>query len=319
LKIKLAICLDEDIYQERFVKCLMKHYSKEYEFHIFSSMEELQEEKSAYYDVYILSESDSYKSQWAEEKALRTLWLKEEDKYQEVYRIMELVEIMLSNQGIRPVVPGRELLKVIGVYSLTSPALQFPYATILSDILGEHRKVILLDLQQFSGFAKRGELGMEDAVSMAIAQNFIRGRMQDIIGHTPNWDYIFPFKNSNYLLEGNKDVYESLVRYLEQELGYDTVVINFGEGSMTFSEMKDICHQIFLLCPKGNGCNWREKTWKEELERKGEQDVLHRIQRMEIPSVSCTDMEWDRLVESWKWGSVGDLLRKVINEEKAIG
>jgi len=40
---------------------------------------------------------------------------------------------------------------------------------------------------------------------------------------------------------------------------------------------------------------------------------------MEIPSVSCTDMEWDRLVESWKWGSVGDLLRKVINEEKAIG
>lgn len=319
MKIKLAICLDEDIYQERFVKCLMKHYAKEYEFHMFSSIEELQEAKHMHYDVYILSEVDSGKPAWAEEKNLRILWLKEEDKYQEIYRIMELVEDLLLNQGIHPVAKGREQMKVVGVYSFTSPALQMPYATMLSDILGENRKVMLLDLQQFSGFSCRGELGMEDVMSMAIEQNFIRGRMQDCIGHTQNWDYIFPFRNSSCLLEGKSDTFQGLMEYLQREMGYDTMVINLGEGIISLPGVKEICQQIFLLCPKENGCNWREQTWKEELERKGEQDVLYRIQRMEIPSVSCTDMEWDRLIESWKWGNVGGLLRKVMREEKTIG
>lgn len=160
---------------------------------------------------------------------------------------------------------------------------------------------------------------MEDVISMAIEQNFIRGRMQDCIGHTKNWDYIYPFKNSSCLLEGNKNTFQMLVEYLEQEMGYDTIVINLGEGMISLPGVKEICHQIFLLCAKGTGCHWREQSWKEELERKGEQNVLHRIQRMEIPSVSCTDMEWDRLIESWKWSSVGDLLRKVTSEEEAIG
>ena len=319
MKIKLAICLDEDVYQERFVKCLMKHYAKEYEVHAFSSVEDLQEGNFANYDVYILSECDSDKHLWTEENNRRILWLKEENKYQEIYRIMELVESLLSDRGIHSVTKGRNSLKVIGVCSLTFPALQMPYASMISDIFGEGRRVILLDLQQFSGFLHRGELGMEDVMSMAITQNFIRGRIQDCIGHMQNWDYIFPFQNSTCLFEGNGDTYQKVVEYLGQEMGYDTIIINLGEESMSLPGVKELCQQIFLLCPKGKGNNWREQAWRKELERKGEQDVLHRIQRMEIPSVSCTDMEWDRLIESWKWGSVGDLLRKVINEEKAIG
>ena len=55
------------------------------------------------------------------------------------------------------------------------------------------------------------------------------------------------------------------------------------------------------------------------MERKGEQDVLHRIQRMEIPTISSSDTDWKKISERWKWGNLGNILGKIVWKEESLG
>lgn len=319
MKIKLAICLEDGIYQERFVKCLMKHYTERYELHVFKTLPELLEEGVSQFGGFILENCDLLELGWEEERIQKALLLKEENKYQEVYRIMETLENLLSDQGIHLSVERRIKPQMIGVCSLTLPALQLPFTMTLNEILGERRKTIFLDLQEFSGFFQDGELGLEDVMTMAATGNFVRGRVMSAIGHMQMWDYIFPLKNSRCLLEGSREMFQSLVEYLVSELGYEAIVINLGQIAMNLEGVSSICDQLFELYPKGNIGNRREQRLFEELERKGEQNVLHRIQRIEIPAVSSADEDWRKLSEQWKWGSIGNMLRKIVWEEQALG
>ena len=114
-------------------------------------------------------------------------------------------------------------------------------------------------------------------------------------------------------------MFQSLTEHFISELGYEVILLNLGDIAMNLEGVTDICDQLFFLYPKGEMGDWREKRLFNELERKGEQDVLHRIQRMELPAVSSTDGDWKKLYEQWKWGSVGDVLRKIIWEEESLG
>ena len=55
------------------------------------------------------------------------------------------------------------------------------------------------------------------------------------------------------------------------------------------------------------------------MERRGKEDVIHRIRRIEIPTVSVGDGNWEKLADQWKWGGLGDCLRKLAEEDKSIG
>ncbi|MGN1155638.1 MAG: hypothetical protein ACI4TK_05640 [Agathobacter sp.] len=319
MKIKIAICLKDSIYQERFVRCLMNHYAKRYEFHVFKNLPELQEKDVDQYDGFILENCDSMELGWEEEKIQRTLMLAEENKYREVYRIMEAMEMLLSNRGVNLSVEKPVKPRIIGVYSATIPALQLPFAMMLNEILGERKRTIFVDLQEFSGFCQDGELGLEDMMAMAATGNYVRGRTTSAIGHMQQWDYVFPLKNSRCLLEGKKEMFQSLAEHFISELGYEVILLNLGDIAMNLEGVTNICDQLFFLYPKGEAGEWREKRLFDELERKGEQDVLHRIQRMELPTVSGTDGDWKRLYEQWKWGSLGDVLRKIVWEDESRG
>lgn len=319
MKIRLAICLNDDIYQERFVRCVIKHYAQAYELHVFKDLVELQEEGIHRYDGFILEECKLQELGWDEEKIRRTLLLKEEDKYQEVSRIMEELERLLADLGMNLPVEKRIKPKIFGVYSLAVPALQIPFCVVLNEILAEEKKVIFLDLQEHSGFCKKGELGLDDMMAMATAENYVRSRMQAAIGHMNEWDYVIPLKNTCYLLEGKKELFQSITEKMVLELGYDAVVINLGEIVINQPGLSNLCDQLFVLSPKGSIGEWREKHLIDELERKGEQDVLHRVQRMEIPTVSGTSGEWEKLSEQWKWSNLGNSLRKIVWEEKNLG
>ena len=319
MKIKIAVCLEDSIYQERFVRCLMNHYAEHYEFHVFKDMPELQEKGVDQYEGFILENCNPAELGWEEEKIQRTLMLKEEDKYQEVYRIMETMEMLLSNRGVNLSVEKPAQPHIIGVYSSTIPALQLPFAMMLNEILGERKRTIFVDLQEFSGFCQEGELGLEDMMTMAATGSYVRGRTSSAIGHMQRWDYVYPLKNARCLLEGKKEMFQSLTEHFISELGYEVILLNLGDIAMNLEGVTDICDQLFFLYPKGEMGDWREKRLFNELERKGEQDVLHRIQRMELPAVSSTDGDWKKLYEQWKWGSVGDVLRKIIWEEETLG
>lgn len=314
-KAKLAICIGDVIYQERFVRCLMNHYRERYELHVFHSTEELAEMEYKPFHGYILGEAVADEINLSEEHKKVALILRSDNKYQEVYKLIEKLELLLGD--CRPETGGAVNHCTVGIYSFTLPHLQLPLAAILSGIYGERGKAILLDFQTNSGFirddgSKEQTIGMEDVLAMAMEESYNKPRCLSAIGHDSSWDYVYPVKSTKGLAEVNAEILRKVVRFLTEEMEYEIVLINMGEGTMDIGEFMGICNQVYLLYPKGDNGSWREKSYVDEMERRGKDEVLHRIHRIEISSITGTDRNWERLVEQWKWNSVGDYLRKVV-------
>lgn len=319
VKIRLAICLEDEVYKERLVRCLMRHYKEQYEFHVYPVFSELMEAKESVFDGYILEKAAQGETELPEKILAKALCLEEEDKYKEVYKLMEEVEALLSNQGVSFAAAQKGKPMVIGVFSMELPTLQLPFAAMLSDILGEKKKTFFLDLQEYSGFLSEGELGMEDMLAMAKTGNYTKGKERLAIGHDENWDYIYPMKNARCLLEAADENISNLVERLETEWGYEAIVINLGALVSSEKKVWSVCDKSYLLCSGKNTKTWREIQFTEEFERRGEDDVLHRIQRMEIPAVSCTGDDWKKLAKQWRWGELGNLVRNTVMGEEIVG
>lgn len=323
-KVKLAICIGDEIYQQRFVKCLMNHYREQYELHVFGTLSELIRENNRQYGGFILGECNLEEIGWDEERKEKTLILSEENKYQEVFKIVEALEIQLGNKKLEGRQPKEFQKKVFGIYSLTIPHVQIPFGAVLASILGEQEKTILIDLQTNSGLNMLQEeaglqLGMEDLMAIATSGSYTKGRLLSAIRHHQSWDYVYPVKNSACLLEATGEVVQRMVELLVSELGYETVIINFGGATAEMDKVIALCDTCFFLYSRGDVGIWREKQFVEEIERRGKEDVLNRIHRMEIPSISSGDGGWEKVADQWKWGSMGDGLRKLIREESALG
>lgn len=319
-RLKLAICVEDGTYRERFVKCLMNHYREKYEFYVFESYQAFLREDRGQYDAFVLEGSSFEELGWEESKKEQTILLCEENKYWEVYKIMEGLESLPKAGYHKTGAEQAERRKVIGIFSFTTPHLQIPFAATMGTILGETQKTILIDLQEYSGLEisreEKEQLGLEDMMAIATSGNYTKGRLLAAIEHHPPWDYVCPVKNSGCLLEGNSRVIRAVVELLTKELGYETVMINFGTTLVGLDEMPELCDDFYLLCSKGEVGAWREQHFVNEMERRGKTNVLDRICRIEIPSVSGADGDWERIAGQWKWGSVGDSLRRLIRAAK---
>ena len=323
-KIKIAICIGDAQYQERFVKCLMNHYRERYELHIFEEVAELLAVERRQYAGYILGEEAYQMLGVQETDAANILVLNEENKYQEVYKLMEALELLLGDYLAAVSGGGNATRRVVGVYSLTQPHMQMPLAALVSGIYAEQGKTILLDFQADSGLRAimedgEPELGMEDVMAIAMAGNYSKNRLLSAIGHSRQWDYVYPVKNAKCLQEVSGEMISNILQLLSTELEYRTIIVNLGDTAANICEVMQALDACYFLYPKGDGGSWRERNYIEEMERRGKDDVLHRITRIEVPAVSGADADWEGIVEQWKWNNVGTIVRKIVWEEAGCG
>jgi hypothetical protein len=200
---------------------------------------------------------------------------------------------------------------------------QVPYAALLGKVIGEQRKVMILDLQGYSGFCEVEEgmasMGLEDLLSVVMTGNHSKSRILECIRHESNWDYVCTVQNSQCLVEGSKDLYEAIIELLVKELGYQTIIINFGTAFLGQLEMMEKCKKIYFLYGRETIDSWRENTFFHELLKQGKEILLQKIRKIEIPTNSNREMTWRALVEKWNWGQIGTLLRQGIEKEKSYG
>ena len=325
-------------YQNRFVSCFMNHYNHQYELHVFTSPSQLEEAGRMEYAVIITGEYNTEELTIFVERTEIILVLEENfdrenlseekiiytEKYQEVYKIVELIE----RHGVN-ILPGKrsgtqsKKFEMIGIYSLTQEIYQAPFAVLLGKIYGELQKVLILDLQSYSGLRDmEGEsfsMGLEDLLSVAQSGNYSKNRMLECIHHEGNWDYICPVQNHQCLAEGTKELYERLIDRLVQDLGYEVVIINFGDVFWGQLDMMEICHSYYFLTGKSDRGNWRELLFEEELLKQGKENLIQTMQRIEFAQTVNREIKCRTLAETWTWGEFGELLRQQRKKEKGYG
>ena len=326
-------------YQKRFVNCFMNHYKHQYELHVFTKLEQLQSVDSSEYAVIITGEYTTEELVDFVERGEILLNLTENltqlsdipqknfvctEKYQEVYKIADVVErLVASTESGHRFRYSETEMECIGIYSLSQQIYQTPFAALLGELYGAKQKVLILDLQGYSGFMKMEEgmlsMGLEDLLSAVITGNHSRSRLLECIRHEVNWDYVGPVQNNQCLVEGTKELYDALLKLLVEEFGYQKIIINFGTAYMGQLEMMEQCKQVYFLSAKQVSGSWREAAFWGELSRQEKEVLLQKIRKIEIPENSFRELEWKSLVEKWNWGYIGELLRQEIEREKDHG
>lgn len=338
-KVKLAICMKDLEYQARFVNCLMNHYKHLYEVHVFTNLEELKMTKPLEHSVIITGEYSTEELANFVERGEKLLFLAEEilgdensvsedvtyaGKYQEVYKITEIIQRLTADSTTSQIQSTKESgCKWTGIYSLSKEKYQISFGGLLAEIYGEEEQVLLLDLQAHSGLmeqeAEVPHMGLEDLLSVATTGNYSKGRILECIGHESNWDYVYPVKNTECLVEGHWELYQTLMKILEKELKYQRIIINFGTVFPGQLEMMEHCDSLYLLCGKEMGDNWREDAFRNELHRGDRDQLIQKIKQIGLPIIPITGGTWRTLLEKWRWSSLGESMRQMIDEERKHG
>jgi hypothetical protein len=334
-KVKLAACIGDCEYRNRFMRCLMGHYRDRFELHVFSEGDQLLEETGHTYDVLLCADCPDRIGQIAQmrEEPLLYLWDEQQeepglselmegerivfvDKYQEVNRIVD--EILQQVAGeIREVKEQGRLFpktQIHAVYSLAENEYQLPFVVTLASILGEHAKVLVLDLQENSGLSRMAEeqlMGLEELLVMAESGKYTKRRLLSCISHMEKMDIVYPAKNTECICEAGKAAYMRMLRMLQQELDYEVILLNLGARFVGFFEVLSECQEIYLMRNESGLCRWRECEFSEELNRKGYSGITERMTKVAIPPASEPVTSCERLVEQWKWNEFGDLIRRM--------
>lgn len=342
-KVRLAVCIGDTEYANRFTNCLLGYYRNQFELHIFTEPAQVLEETNGNFDALLCSDCPEELAALADNRAEPVLYLWDEeeprdaflgemeggicfvDKYQEVNRI---VDEILRNIGdeIREVqrfgnIPPK--CRIIAVYSLSENEYQLPFTVTMGSILSEQQRVLILDIQENSGFTqlaqREGSMGLEEILVMAEGGKYAKNRLLSCIGHLDRTDFIYPAENTECLCEADSATYLKLLQMLTQELDYGVILVNLGARFVGFFEVLNRCQEIYLMQKKGGLCQWREYEFMEELQNKGYSGLADKMTRVEVPVLSSPVTSCERLVEQWKWNEFGDLIRRMIPGAVSIG
>ena len=326
-KTKLAICMEDKEYQKRFLKCFMHHYEQIYEVHVFDSEEELTNVEKEIFPVLLL-EGGCKKNEFSSVKQIIKLadYNDEEfenkeklycvaEKFQEVYKIEQIIKHTLQEMGMLPNRIGRDSgIKKIGVFSIEAEGAQLPFCKLLGEECGETEKVLLIDLQMFSGLGMEGiqekHLTMENLLAAALSGDYTSNLLLGAIQSEKGWDDVYPVTNHQCLIEASKNIYDKMLQMLVEELGYQTILINFGIMFEGIYEWMENCDQFFFLCSSMEGETRREMVFQQELKRQEKVELLERMIHLKVPPF-YEDIT-DQIVQQWRWSTLGDLVRNYI-------
>lgn len=342
-KTKLAVCIGDEVYQNRFVKCLMNHYQSQFEVSIFTDVREITALEAQEYEVIVVGDCDKEGLEILAHRGNNLLYLSEDkrdfceytehmicvEKYQEVYKIVDCIEQFTGMSLQISDKKDERKRQLIGVFSLSLEEMQLPFAATLCSICGENESVLLINMQPYSYIEERenyevedetfGILEMEDLMVVAATGVYTKGRLMAGIGREQNWEYVHTVKNPESLAEGSHDIYKAMIDILAEELGYRTIVLNFGGIFSGMMDLMNCCDSFYFLVSKDTPTSYREKIFMEAMKKNERENFFRRITKFEIPAVHHTDGNWRGLAEKWQRSELGEILREKLWMAKQCG
>lgn len=314
---------------------MMNYYRTKVNLHIYSGERDLLEGKELMLDAILLEGSYDLKqiikkyrcpifmladAPFDGEERVNCL-----DKYMDVSTMMNEIMAQIGKEvvEIRDFGEVSYKTRICGIYGLCENEYQLPFVLTLGEILAEKEKVLVLDLQENSGFMESANyeicLSLEDLLLMARDGGISVEQMHSAIGKRGVIDFIYPLKNTEILSEIEKGTLFLLLENIKEQLDYSVILINFGSRFQGFFEMLNQCNQIYMMQKTGGLAQWREYEFMEELSRRGYQSIEKKLKRVEIPLFTDQIQSCEGLVDTWRWSEFGEYIRKLSFREVHAG
>ena len=236
-------------------------------------------------------------------------------RYQPMEGILHEMWVLTGGKA-REALPGTAVLgglEVIGVYSPMRHEMQLPFSIVLSEILSEKRKVLYVNLMEYSGFYEL--FGLTEGYDLGdIFLRLRNGRLspetfrRSVYG-TDRMGYIPPFANPEDLREISHTDCISFVDFLKKETDFETVVLDFGIGVANFAGILQRCSSVY--CPVKNGyfydCQLHD--FMDYLNRQSAGQLAERLHVIPLPFSGKQIHGGGDIRQQLLWSEFGDYVR----------
>lgn len=337
-KIKLALCSGDTVYCERLAAYIMNHRTQDVELYLYSDAELLQqsgenfdciivsEEMEHYFtDQMLLILSDTYPECMAEEPAWETGVIPQRrvvSRYQTAEQLLHEVFVQTGQRGRseKKIAAGQKL-EVVGVCSPSRHEMQTLFSVLYAENMANERKVLYLSILEFLDFealfGRNGENDIGDFI-LAIRNHRLKGdNLWQFIYMLSHMDYIAPFANPENIGQIGKNEITSVINFIEEYTEYDMLVIDFSLWLKEICECLNLCDLLYVISREEYFYQNFDQAFDCWLEKKGQTELIEKIQRIHIPHTARNIRNDGNLIEQLQWSDFGDYVRQYTQREKA--
>ena len=323
----LVLCDEEEEYARLLTDFLQKQRDLPWRIHTYTSIDELM--RSEKEPVMLLAVSESAYSEALQAlQPLRTVILNESgvirwkdvpcvDKYQaaeEVLKYLLQIYMEVADTGLPRLRQGCRT-KFIGNYTPVHRSMQTSFALTMSQMLAREHATLYLNFEHYAGI---GEL-LPDLQTLDLAdllyflnaeQEKFRLRLQTMLRHVGNLDYIPPMKSGQNLLTVQTAEWLGLLQKIEELGEYEYVILDLSESMQGLFEILRLCRRVYTLTREDRIAKAKLLQYEQLLSLYGYGDVLEKTRQPSLPQIRRLPEELEQL----KRGELAALAEGLIRE-----
>lgn len=323
----LVLCDEEEEYARLLTDFLQKQRDLPWRIHTYTGIDDLM--RSEKEPVMLLAVSESAYSEALQAlQPLRTVILNESgvirwkevpcvDKYQaagEVLKYLLQIYMEVADTGLPRLRQGCRT-KFIGNYSPVHRSMQTSFALTMSQMLAREHATLYLNFEHYAGI---GEL-LPDLQTLDLAdllyflnaeQEKFRLRLQTMLRHVGNLDYIPPMKSGQNLLTVQTAEWLGLLQKIEELGEYEYVILDLSESMQGLFEILRLCRRVYTLTREDRIAKAKLLQYEQLLSLYGYGDVLEKTRQPSLPQIRRLPEELEQLTR----GELAALAEGLIRE-----
>lgn len=297
----MAVCDPEAAYVYRLLEFLNRQEELPFEVRAFTDAGKLKSflgEQS----IAVLLADEHILEDWMKEKDIKVIILSEGSffaewqEYPSVYKYQSsediLREVMCYYGDVvqtEPALPGvKQGTELIGIYSPVRRTGRTTFAVTLGQVLAENRRVLYLNMEEYSGFAQL--LGREVKADLADLMYFVRKgngqinhRLNQMACELGALDYIPPAAFPADLKSVTYDEWEYLLQVIEEQSLYETVILDMGDHIQKVFDLLGLCKRIYSPVLKDTVSKAKWMQYEYMLGMSNKESLLKRTRKLMLP------------------------------------
>ena len=323
----MALLDTEEEYARLMTEFLRKHKNLPWELHTYTNAVELLREEKETVTLLVVAESacseeiqrlfSRHMVVLSESGMMRWENLHYVDKYQQAEEVLkELLQVYMEIIDAPPPRLQKGCKTVfIGNYSPVRRAMQTSMALTLSQLLAREHPTLYLNFEHFAGIPELvSDMRTQDLAEllyfMDADKEKFRLRMQTVLKHIGDLDYVPPMKSGQNLLMVTAAEWMGLLTKIEELGEYEYVVLDLSESMQGLFQILRFCRKVFTVTREDKVACSKLLQYEQLLALYEYGDVLEKTRRLSLSHIRKLPEELEQLTK----GDIASLAWELIRE-----
>lgn len=324
----MALCDTEEEYARLMTEFLRRHKDLPWELHTYTSVKELLEQEQYCPIAMLVVAESAYSEELQKLQPGRTVVLNESgvlrwkevpcvDKYQQAEEVLRyLLAVYMEIADVQlPRLRKNSKVVFIGNYSPVRRCMQTSFALTMSQLLAQEHRTLYLNFEHYAGIAEllpdTRDFDLADLLYFLNAeQDKFRLRIQTMLRHKGNLDYIPPMKAGQNLLTVTSAEWLGLLQKIEELGEYEYVILDLSESMQGLFDILRLCRHIFTLIREDRIARSKLLQYEQILSLYEYEDLLDKTKRVSLSHIRKLPDE----LEQYTKGDLADMVKELLKE-----